>query len=312
MNLFRRTPPADLAIFHEFAPPPTGGGHQFLRALCRAFESRGLRLAYNELPKGTPACLCNSYNFNLRNLQRALRKNPSTRCVHRIDGPLQTYRGFDDGTDALLSDFNRLHAHATIVQSAFSLRSHLALSLSAVDPHLIPNTPDPEIFHPPASRPPHNPELPLRVLSVSWSDNPNKGLDTYTWLDQHLDFSRIHYTFVGRIQTELQNIHHIAPLPSAPLADLLREHDLYLTASRNDPCSNSLLEALACGLPALHLDSGGHPELVRHAGLSFRTPEQIPPLLERMRADLPAFRNRIRLPTLEETADAYLRVLFNQ
>jgi hypothetical protein len=23
---------ADLALFHEFAPPPTGGGHQFLRA----------------------------------------------------------------------------------------------------------------------------------------------------------------------------------------------------------------------------------------------------------------------------------------
>ena len=31
---------ADLALFHEFVPPPGGGGHQFLRALTRELEDR--------------------------------------------------------------------------------------------------------------------------------------------------------------------------------------------------------------------------------------------------------------------------------
>ena len=36
------------------------------------------------------------------------------------------------------------------------------------------------------------------------------------------------------------------------LAELLRAHDVYLAPSRDDPCSNALLEALACGLPAAY------------------------------------------------------------
>lgn len=308
MIRLRRPPPADIAIFHEFAPPPTGGGHQFMRALCQEFERRGLRLAYNQLPKNTPVCLCNSYNFNLRTLERALQKHPGTRCVHRIDGPLQTYRGFDDGTDALISDFNRRHADATIAQSRFSLDTHHTLGLSARNPHIIPNTPDPALFHN-RGRPPRDPAPKLRIISASWSDNPNKGLDVYQWLDTHLDPTRIDYTFVGRIQTTFQHITHIPPQDSAALAALLRQHHLYLTASRNDPCSNSVLEALACGLPVLYRNSGGHPELVQNAGLPFDAPDQIPDLLPQLAQHLPAYQQKIRVPSLYDTANQYLNVL---
>jgi hypothetical protein len=105
MSWFRPRP-ADIAIFHEFAPPPTGGGHQFMRALCRAFESKGLRLELNRLRRGTRAVLFNSYNFDFDALRRACARFPHVRRVHRIDGPLQTYRGFDDGTDRRIVDIN--------------------------------------------------------------------------------------------------------------------------------------------------------------------------------------------------------------
>ena len=36
----RRDGGADIALFHEFAPPRTGGGHQFLRALVAELERR--------------------------------------------------------------------------------------------------------------------------------------------------------------------------------------------------------------------------------------------------------------------------------
>lgn len=305
MSVFRKSPPADLAVFHEFAPPPTGGGHQFMRALCAELESRGLRLEYNQLSKGTPNCLCNSYNFEVKKLSRLLRRRPEVNCVHRIDGPLQTYRGFDDGTDTLISDFNRQFANVTVVQSSFSQQKHAELGLSAVNPVLISNTPDPSLFHS-RGKIPFSTDRKIRIISSSWSDNPNKGLEIYQWLDQHLDFERFDYTFVGRIQTELKNIRYLDPMPSEPLADLMRQQDIYLTASRHDPCSNSLVEAMACGLPVLYLNNGGHPELAGEAGIGFESAEEIPEKLAQLINEYEARQSRICIPSISEIADAYL------
>jgi glycosyltransferase involved in cell wall biosynthesis len=38
--------------------------------------------------------------------------------------------------------------------------------------------------------------------------------------------------------------------------------DAYVMTKYNDPCPNTVLEALACGLPVLYSNSGGVPELV--------------------------------------------------
>jgi glycosyltransferase involved in cell wall biosynthesis len=306
MKLFRRSPPADLSVFHEFAPPPTGGGHQFMRALCAEFEKRGLTLEYNQLSKGTRNCLCNSFNFNLKKLSRLLKTYPGVHCIHRIDGPLQTYRGFDDGTDRLISDFNRQFADVTVVQSSFSQQKHAELGLSAVNPVLISNTPDPSLFHS-RGKIPFSTDRKIRIISSSWSDNPNKGLEIYQWLDRHLDFEKYDYIFVGRIQTALTQMHHREPMASAPLADLLRQQDIYLTASRHDPCSNSLVEAMACGLPVLYLNSGGHPELAGEAGLGFAEAHEIPAKLAQLVADYQRLQSQIRIPTIKEIADAYLQ-----
>ena len=61
---------ADVAIFHEFSPPPGGGGHQFLRALWDEFEQRGLRVENNVISVTTRACLFNSFNFDFDRLRR--------------------------------------------------------------------------------------------------------------------------------------------------------------------------------------------------------------------------------------------------
>ena len=96
---------ADLAIFHEFAPAPSGGGNQFMRALSGELASRGYELEVNRLSGSTPVCLFNSFNFDFRRLRRFARDG--CRMVHRVDGPIGVYRGFDDGTDARISELNR-------------------------------------------------------------------------------------------------------------------------------------------------------------------------------------------------------------
>ena len=297
---------AALAIFHELEPAPAGGGHQFLRALQRELESRGIVVETNRISGGTPACLFNSFNFDFRRLRRFARAD--CRLVHRVDGPIGVYRGFDDGTDARIAEINAALADATVLQSRFSLAKHAELGIELRDPSVVPNTVDPAIFHPPESREPSG-GRPLRVIASSWSRNPRKGADVLAWLDANLDPSLATVTFVGQLPQPFERIRHVGPLDSHGVARLLGEHDVYLAASRDDPCSNALLEALACGLPAAYLVSGGHPELVGDAGVPFDSPDQVPDALLQLAADLDGYRAHISVPSLASVADAYLRVL---
>jgi glycosyltransferase involved in cell wall biosynthesis len=175
------------------------------------------------------------------------------------------------------------------------------------DPVVIPNTVDPEIFYPPASRGSRDGRL--RVIATSWSDNPRKGGDILAWLDENLDFSEFEVTFAGNTSARFKRIRVVGPLASEPLADLLREHDVYIAPSRDDPCSNALLEALACGLPAAFLRSGGHPELVGEGGVGFDAAEELPGVLEQLREQLEERRAAIRVPALSDVASRYLEVL---
>jgi glycosyltransferase involved in cell wall biosynthesis len=297
---------ADLAVFHEFRPPPYGGGNQFLLALVRELERRNLAVEVNRLSGGTPACLYNSFNFDFRRLRRFARDG--VRMVHRVDGPIGVYRGFDDGTDRRIVHINHELAEATIVQSRYSLDKHRELGLELRDPVVIPNSVDPAIFHPPTSHQSVAGRR-VRVIASSWSDNPRKGADVLAWLDRNLDFDAFELTFAGRTQARFQRIEVVGPLPSEALADLLRAQDLYLATSREDPCSNALLEALACGLPAAFLRSGGHPELVGEAGIGFDAAEEVPMVLARLAAELSQRRAAIRIARLAEVADGYLEVL---
>ena len=297
---------ADAALFHEFAPPPSGGGHQFLRALYRELDARGVEVELNRLSGGTRACLFNSFNFDFARLQRFARTD--CRMVHRVDGPIGVYRGFDDGTDARIAELNRELADATVLQSRYSLEKHEELGYRLADPVVIPNAVDPAIFHPPEEREPLAGRR-VRVLASSWSDNPRKGADTLAWLDAHLDTERYEVTFVGRTQLRFANVRAVGPVDSEAVAALLRGHDVYLAASHDDPCSNALLEALACGLPAVFRDSGGHPELVGEGGLPFREDEEVPVVLDRLVGELDDRRAAISIPTIADVADRYLRVL---
>lgn len=117
------------------------------------------------------------------------------------------------------------------------------------------------------------------------------------------------YTFVGRAPVAFRRIRIIPAVPSRAVAQLLRAHDLYLTGSLHDPCSNALLEALACGLPAIYAKSGGHPELVGQAGFGFSSVDEIPGLLAQLVEAYDAYRGRIALTPLATVANRYLEVM---
>ena len=108
----------------------------------------------------------------------------------------------------------------------------------------------------------------------------------------------------------LERIRSVGPVTSLEVAELLRTHDVYVAPSRDDPCSNALLEALACGLPAAFLASGGHPELVGEGGLPFEADDELPDVLDRLVEEIEERRAAISIPTIAEVADRYLATLF--
>jgi glycosyltransferase involved in cell wall biosynthesis len=297
---------ADLSVFHEFDPPPTGGGHQFLRAFINQAELRGFRVENNMISHTTRACLFNSFNFREQRLLRM--KRDSVLYVHRVDGPVDVYRGRDDGVDRYIYAVNQKIADKTIFQSRYSLEKHLELGLQFREPVVIMNAADPQIFHS-RGRVDFSQDRKIRLIASSWSDNVNKGASVYQWLDENLDWERFDFTFVGRSPITFKSIRMIPPVDSTRMAELFREHDIYITASRNDPCSNSLIEALTCGLPAVYLQSGGHAEIVNQAGVGFEAAEQIPALLDRLANEYPFFQGKISNSSIQEVSKLYLKTM---
>jgi len=305
-RLVSRRGRADLAIFHELAPPPSGGGHQFMRALTRELAGRGLEIEHNLISSRTPACLFNSFNFDFGRLQRFAHSGCT--MVHRVDGPIGVYRGFDDGTDVKIAEINEELAAKTVFQSRYSLERHAELGFELRDPVVIPNAVDPAIFLPPEQREPVAGRK-VRLIASSWSDNRRKGVESLAWLDGNLDWERYEMTFVGRTPERFEHIRVVGPVDSGGVAKLLRGHDLYLAPSRDDPCSNALLEALACGLPAAFLESGGHPELAGEGGLPYRSDEELPAVLDQLAESIDERRAAISIPAISDIADRYLEVL---
>ena len=54
-----------------------------------------------------------------------------------------------------------------------------------------------------------------------------------------------------------------------PLAAELKNHNIYVTGSLNEPSGNHHIEAAQCGLPLLYINSGALPEYCSGFGVEF-------------------------------------------
>jgi glycosyltransferase involved in cell wall biosynthesis len=253
--------------------------------------------------------LFNSFNFDARRLEWFVRRlRADCRLVHRVGAVTSLYRGYDDGTDERVAELNRRFADATLAISQATIDMYRSIGVELVEPRVVYNAVDPAIFHP-AGRVRFDRGRKTRLIAVSWSDNPRKGGPIYRWLDSVLDWSRYEFTFVGNTGEQFERISVVPPLSSQELAQVLRNHDVFVTGTEHDAYSNALVEALSCGLPAVYLDSGGSREAVKDAGFGFSHPSEIPDLLDRIRDEYDERQALISLPSLEEVADGYLDVL---
>lgn len=287
----------------------SGGGNQFLKALKGFFIKKG---CYTEKPKEADVILFNSHQC-MKNVLDLKQEFPRKFFVHRIDGPMRLYNDVNDKRDFFVNLLNKSIADATIFQSEWSKKQNYKLGLKKNEIEtVIFNAPDSGVFCANDNKKEIDNRR-VKLIATSWSNNWNKGFEEYKWLDKNLDFDKYEMTFVGNLPAGLGfgNIKHIKPLKSKELAKILKENDIFITASKKDPCSNSLIEALHCGLPAIGLNDGGHPEIIKNGGGTFNEIEEIPAILERITQKYSEYQEKISLPKIEDVGTKYLFFIKN-
>ena len=286
-------------IEYEFTDDPWGGANQFLRNLREEFISLG---CYTESARNADIILFNSHH-NPQQIINLHRSCVDSTFVHRVDGPMSLYTDNNDSRDSIVYILNESIASATIFQSYWSQDKNYKMGMNSSKPAaVITNAADPDLFYPPTYNK-YNDKP--RIISTSFSDNIKKGFLVYKFLDDNLDFDKFDYVFLGRSPFNFKNIQNLGPKTTKEVAKELQKSHIYITASENDPCSNSLIEALTCKLDCFALESGGHPEILNNMkGLVFQNEHELLDILNEYdcyRGDLNS-----AVPSIQEIAKKYL------
>jgi glycosyltransferase involved in cell wall biosynthesis len=289
-------------ILYDFQEAPWGGGNQFLKALKREFERQGI---YAGNPLKTHVILFNSHH-QLKDILKLKANNPSKVLIHRL-GPIFYYhRGkkwkpYDQSIIKLTNEIS----DAVVFQSKWAWQEAMRLRLSKHQScKVIYNAVDPAIFNK-SNKNGFNPKGKIKLIATSWSSNWHKGFDIYRFLDENLDFKKYAMTFIGNSLIKFKNIKWIKPIPSQKLAGILGQYDIYIIASRLEACSNSLIEAISCGLPTVAINSGSNPELIQEGGKLFDGEMNVLAKIEEVAQHYDCFQSNLPCFSIEEAAQRY-------
>lgn len=277
-----------ISFWYECTTLPYSGANNFLRRLAAAIIRQGHEVVFNfcsdadvvlinAFVKGT-----NEY-LKISELAEVVALNKQTqfgrlritapffrmlpkKCppiIHRVDGVTKLYGRITNKADNLTLKINGL-CDFTVFQSKFCEDSFIAHGMRPVNRTIIHNGVPLSVFYPNMNR--SLPNDKLKLIANSWSDNPMKGFDQLAEFSTCKD---VEVSFIGRWPVTIgkKNVRLLGTKSETEIAQVLREHDVFLHAAKNEPCSNAIIEAIASGLPVLFLDSGGNKEIVRDAGM---------------------------------------------
>jgi glycosyltransferase involved in cell wall biosynthesis len=99
------------------------------------------------------------------------------------------------------------------------------------------------------------------------------GLDAYLNIAGWIEDLPTVRTAIERY-CDIDRVRILGPYTQEDAPMIYRDADVYVMTKYQDPCPNTVIEAMACGLPILYSSSGGVPELVGDdAGLGMPVPE---------------------------------------
>jgi glycosyltransferase involved in cell wall biosynthesis len=260
-----------------------GGMVSFQHKLAAGLVRRGVETCYDLADTPYQAVLVIGGTRQLGGLWRAHRNG--TRIVQRLDGMNWLHRKVKTSLrhflraeygNWLLTAIRRRIAQQIVYQSEFSRRWWERVHGSTSQPNVvIYNGVDLQQYSPDGAH--QRPDNCYRLLMVEGSlmGGYEAGLAAGIALAEGLNEAGlsqlVELMVAGRVPVELQqtwdqrskiHIHWAGLVANEAIPALDRSAHLLYSADLNPACPNSVIEALACGLPVASFDTGALPELV--------------------------------------------------
>lgn len=324
----------------------TGGPVSFQGKLAAGLARRGIEVCYDLAERSYDALLVIAGTRNLPALWKARRRG--VRVVHRLDGlnwlhrrRKTSLRHFlrSEVNNRIVASIRRFLADRVVYQSRFVHDWWEGwYGATRIPWTVIHNGVDLSVYTP--EGPHERPADRYRMMLVegSLAGGQDVGLANALQLAELLQFEHgfpMEVMVAGKMtpaqQTEWQSRARV-PLtllgvtPRERIPELDRSAHVYFSAEPNPPCPNSVIEALACGLPVAGFATGALPELVigdsgrlaPYGGDPWKLDPPDVPALARAVAEIlrdqPRFRAGARRHAeqafgLDKMVDAYLEVL---
>lgn len=254
---------------------PWGGGAHFMTNLVDELVSRGHNVIFNFEPEIDIIFMMDPRHeeggSSIREIYEYKTKYPKTKIIHRINEC--DARKNTNEIDKILVLSNTI-SDITVFISEWLKDYFIKKGLNRSSSPVIYNGCNSSHFFP--KKVSESLSYPIKIVTHHWSDNWMKGFDAYRDLDRlcQKNPQKYKFTYIGRYCKEYSpaSTTVIRPLYGEELGEELRKHDIYITASRWEPCGMHHIEGAASGLPVLyHTDGGGIPEGCRKHGIEFNS-----------------------------------------
>ena len=287
---------------------PTGGGNLFLKALYSFSEDFGYKIVdkpqesdfifvMDPRPDGQDV---ESFIENLTKYNKPI--------IHRVN-EIDSKRSRSINIDPLLrrtSEISQKTKGLSIFVSKWLQEEHQKLGWHCSNVSVFYNGIDLSLFKD------YNNKLnngKINICIAHWSADPGKGTELHSFLDDFVGkyYKDYSFTYIGRPNFVHKNSNIIPPLYGKELAIETSKYDICINGSMNDPASNSILEAISCGLPTYAPEfGGGSKELVGEDHI-WKTLTDVEQLL--LNKKFQKNENGIRLRSWEECIKEFFEII---
>ena len=279
---------------------PWGGGNVFVTNMAKYLRQEGHDVVF-DFEYGIDVIFMidprpSDYGFSINEIYNYKKQFPNVKIIHRVNECDK--RKNTNIVDNILLQSNQL-ADKTVFISKW-LADYFTKKGFNKDYSVIYNGCDRDIFYPIEEK---DLEGPLKLVTHHWSDNWMKGFDIYTQIDRYLQSNNdFEFTYVGRYNKDYipKKTKIVAPLHGTELGEELRKHDIYVTASRWEPCGMHHVEGAASGLPTLfHKEGGGINELCIQHGHEYSNFDTFLQQLSLLKESFHATRKKINYENID-------------
>jgi len=305
-----------MKIFFNRVPrnEPYGGGNQFLLGIVEKLKNLGHNVVFHLEDNIDLIFMMDprpgDIGYSLQHIAGYKQHFPSVKIIHRVN-ECDKRKGTNEIDSLLLAGMS---ISDEVIFISEWLREYFKDLGFDKPSNVIYNGCDLSHFRP---RQKKSKTSKVKLVTHHWSDNWMKGFDLYTEIDRYIKNNpdcNLEFAYIGRYYKGYNptSTHIIEPTFGPDLGDKLRDHDIYVTASKFEPCGMHHVEGSASGLPVIyHTDGGGINELCKKHGEEFSNFEQFLLAVNKVSQNIDDYLSKINYEylSLDRCLDEYAEII---